>query len=268
MIGTGTNQQDVDEHAESYLLKPANDDEPEPVGILLIHGFTASPTETRPFADFLQSNADWHCLGIRLEGHGISVQALEATDRFDWLDSAEDGYHQLLKAGCRRILLVGVSMGAVLCCHLASRHAQEGFMKGLVLMAPAFALPQPQAAFAGLLSLVRKRLPKTKETVRYLKDKGLFSYHEIPLKQALEVKSLGRDGAREFQKLNLPSLIFIGEKEDTVSITAVRRVHRRRADVSTLVTLPKSGHILTVEPEADRVFRESLRFMESCLNTE
>lgn len=263
----GKSQHEVDERAKCYVLKPTSDDVPEPVGVLLIHGFTASPTETRPFAEFLHSKTNWHCLGVRLAGHGSDVEALETTDRSDWLASAEDGYQQLVQAGYRRILLVGVSMGAVLCCHLASRHARVGLVKGLVLMAPAFALPQPHAIVARLLSVVRRRIHKARGTARYLTDRGLFSYHEIPLKQALEVERLGRDGAGEFGRVKLPSLIFIGAKEATVSNAAVRKVHGTATAASRLVTLPNSGHILTVEPDANRMFRESLQFMEGCLGT-
>lgn len=79
------------------------------VGVLLVHGFTASATETRPFAEFLSEKTGWACRGALLAGHGRTIDDLQETDRYDWLESAQSELVKLLERGCEHCFLAGVS---------------------------------------------------------------------------------------------------------------------------------------------------------------
>lgn len=85
---------------------------PRRVGVLLAHGFLASPAEVRPLADRLH-RADFRVLGVRLKGHGTSPWDLRERAWRDWLDSLRRGY-EVLSGYCDEICVVGFSTGAAL----------------------------------------------------------------------------------------------------------------------------------------------------------
>jgi len=95
-----------DSSTEAYRLKAG------PVGILLLHGFTASPTELRPLANVLYQ-AGYTVSGIRLAGHGTHIDELRKTSWPDWLNSAQQGLEELHET-CEQVYIIGLSMGGVI----------------------------------------------------------------------------------------------------------------------------------------------------------
>ena len=241
----------------AYALGTGND-----IGVLLIHGFTASATETRPLAEYIvQRHPDWRCSGILLPGHGQTPQAMEATSANDWLSSAEVAYAELAKT-CRRIFVAGVSLGAVLGCHVCLNHAADSNICGLVLMAPVFGLGSMRLAGVHLVKPFRRFVSKGRETANYLVQKKLFSYTRIPLRRVVEMTQLGGTALRRLTELqNVPVLMFAGSRERTVSLAAIREAARRNSWIR-YQELPASDHILTVEPDHVQLFEKTLAFME------
>ena len=232
------------------------------IGVLLIHGFTASATETRPLADYIvQRHPDWRCRGILLPGHGQTPEALETTSANDWLSAAEASYVDLART-CRRVFLIGVSMGGVLSCHVRFKHAADSKICGLVLMAPAFGLGSIQLAGVRLVKPFLRFVSKGLATANYFVDKRLFSYTVVPLRRVKDVAQLGRTASRRLTELkNIPVLMFAGGRERTVSLAAIREAARRNPWIR-FQELPASAHILTVEPDHQQLFGRTLAFME------
>ena len=71
-----------DIQAPAYTL-PAG-----PIGVLLVHGFTASPTELRTLGDYLHQ-AGFSIQGVRTAGHGTNADDLGKYTRRDWYASVE-----------------------------------------------------------------------------------------------------------------------------------------------------------------------------------
>jgi hypothetical protein len=79
------------------------------------------------------------------------------------------------------------------------------------------------------------------------------------------VLRLGGDAARRLGELQgLPVLMFVGDLESTVSLEKLHAAARRNPWM-TFVRLPKSRHILTVEPDRQMMFEASVGFVEECL---
>jgi len=108
-------QETVTESGEPFLLLPP---ERKELGVVLVHGFTASPAEVRPFGERLHS-LGYPVLGVRLKGHGTSPWDLRERSWQDWLEPVREGY-QVLSAFARRICLVGFSTGGGLSLLLAA----------------------------------------------------------------------------------------------------------------------------------------------------
>ncbi len=100
-----------------YLLIP--DDQRAP-GIILVHGFLASPAELSAFGQRL-AGLGHPVIGVRLAGHGTSPWDLRDRTWRDWLDSVRHAY-KIMAGVVDRICVVGFSTGGVLALRLAAEH--------------------------------------------------------------------------------------------------------------------------------------------------
>lgn len=82
------------------------------IGVVLTHGFLASPAETRAFGEKL-ADLGYVVVGVRLKGHGASPWDLRERSWEDWLRSVQCGY-RILERLTKRICLVGFSTGGAL----------------------------------------------------------------------------------------------------------------------------------------------------------
>ncbi len=100
-----------------FLLRPAMSNG---MGVVLVHGFLASPAELRGFGERLQ-RLGYTVVGVRLKGHGTSPWDLRERSWEDWLASVKRGY-EIMAGLVPRIFLVGFSTGGALAlCHAADR---------------------------------------------------------------------------------------------------------------------------------------------------
>jgi esterase/lipase len=89
------------------------------VGVVCVHGFTGTPFEVRYLGEQL-ARAGFQVHGPRLPGHGTRVSDLDATRWQDWADAVEDAF-DTMRMLCKRVVVVGQSLGGLLALHLASR---------------------------------------------------------------------------------------------------------------------------------------------------
>jgi carboxylesterase len=234
------------------------------VGILFVHGFTASPAETRPMAEYLALHTDWRCKGILLPGHGTRVEDMQQAGGKAWLAAAEKGYDELAR-DCRHVFLAGVSLGATICCHVGLQRRKDAKLRGLILVAPAFGISLNKAVAVRLLSPFIRHRGKGRRASDYFLDHRLYSYVQNPLNRATEVLNLGGDAFRRLAELKgLPVLLFAGDLESTVSLEKIHAAARLHPWIR-LVRLPRSRHILTVEPDREMMFGATVKFVKECL---
>ena len=87
------------------------------VGVVVVHGFTANPTGTRPLGMRLAA-AGYSVEVPRLPGHGTSARDLSRTRYSDWRTSVATAVENLAR-GCDSVVLVGHSMGGSIALDLA-----------------------------------------------------------------------------------------------------------------------------------------------------
>ncbi|MCC6202502.1 MAG: alpha/beta fold hydrolase, partial [Gammaproteobacteria bacterium] len=108
-------QQTATADAEPFLLLP---ERPRRLGVVLVHGFLASPAEVREFGQRLYG-LGYNVVGVRLRGHGTSPWDLRTREWQDWLASVRRGL-EILEAFNDDICLVGFSTGGALALYLAA----------------------------------------------------------------------------------------------------------------------------------------------------
>ena len=127
-----------------FLLAPDN---PRRIGIVLVHGFLASPAEVRAFGQKLYAQG-YTTIGVRLKGHGTSPWDLRERSWKDWFASVNRGA-EIMSAFVERIVFVGFSTGGSL--SLLSASEQSSKIAGVVAICPPLKFRNKNMRFVPLM---------------------------------------------------------------------------------------------------------------------
>lgn len=221
----------------------------------------------RPLGEALAAR-EFPVRGVRLAGHGTRVDDLARTTWPDWFRSVEDEAIALAREA-ERIVVVGMSMGAVLALHLAAAWGDR--VAGLVLCGTALEMSDARVRLLPLLTRVpgfARRfalLPKTGR--RDIADPGAratsFTYDTTPLSGVLELLRLQRVVRRELHRVTQPALLLHGRHDHTIPVTSLARLRRRLGSVHVEAhVLERSWHVITLDVEREDVARLAGDFLD------
>ncbi|MHC4413822.1 MAG: alpha/beta fold hydrolase [Planctomycetota bacterium] len=91
------------------------------VGVVLAHGYLASPEQVRPLAEYLNGEGI-SVYAVRLKGHGTAPHQLTNVRWQDWMDCVMHGY-ALIRQHAEKVVAGGFSLGGTLALLLAARRA-------------------------------------------------------------------------------------------------------------------------------------------------
>jgi carboxylesterase len=221
------------------------------VGCLLLHGFTGTPQNVRPLADYLARRG----LAVtvpRLPGHGTTVEDLDRTGPDEWLAAAEQALTEL-RGRCSTVFVAGISMGGTITLELARRHAD---LAGIVVMAapvlPLEAL-EPVVADPGRPAAI----PAPWATVGVLTEDvgvGGIAYLEMPLnalERGMQLMTRVREGLAD---VTAPALLVYGDADQIVDKANGPFILGRIASTDKqLLPLSDSSHEVTLDVDRERV---------------
>jgi carboxylesterase len=230
-----------------------------PVGILLIHGFTATTVEIRPLAEFFH-RAGYSVAGPLLPGHGTSAEDLNSKSWKEWVAAADQSY-QLLKSTCQQVIVGGESMGGLISLFLASIHPE---IAGLLLYSPALKvkkLRRTQIARFFMPIMAKHNTGTSKEPLPWQ------GYTVYPVRAAYQLFRLQRFVAPSLKRVNQPSLIMQGEKDRTIDPKSSGVIFEAiSSQKKELEWLKNSGHCVVLDQEYEQVMAKSLAFVQSILD--
>jgi carboxylesterase len=224
-------------------------------GCLLTHGFTGAPEEMRWLGEHLAGRG-YSVLGVRLFGHGTQPEDLSRARRQDWLASLEDGYH-ILSGACDKIVLIGFSLGGVLCLSKAS----EWDLRGVVAMATPYDLPPVVSRLRPLIPLISKvwryRQPGEASDWRDKAAEALnVNYPVQPLRAVAELYDQILTMRDRLHDLHHPALLIYsrGDKSVPQEHAEIIKAHLASLHVQ-LEWVENSGHSLPRDAAREQVFR-------------
>ena len=244
---------------DNYMKNPQLDGddflmEGSAIGILLIHGFTATTTEVRLLAENMH-HAGFTVAGPLLPGHGTHPDDLNRVKWPMWVEKVKRSYESLLTS-CHTIFVVGESMGAVLALELATQHPE---IKGLMLFAPAIKIKNLWLAkFFSWFSPYREK-PSAK------KDDGLpwKGYNVNPYKAVNEMYQMQKHCRKILPKIAQPTLVFTGGKDMTIAPDSVKIILEGiKSNKKCLIHMAQSSHVILLDKELDQVTKIVLSFIQ------
>jgi len=231
------------------------------IGVLFIHGLTATTAEVRPLAKSFH-NAGFTVSGFLLPGHGSTPENLNKTHRNSWIAESEKAYLKL-KARCSVVFVAGESAGSLLALLLASKFPE---IKGLLLYAPAMRLSSSilKTFFLVLASPFVFSIKKIFDERKGMPWQG---YKVNPLKAGVQLLKLQFETKRNLFKIYQPILIIQANLDKTVDLYSGDMI---LAEVQSAVCeshwMEKSHHVIMLDQEFDEVLEISLDFVKKIIN--
>lgn len=237
----------------------------ESIGILFIHGFTVTPANFRQYADRFAELGYTVSVPL-LPGHGETPASLLDVTWWDWLDAVVTAYDGL-KAECRCVFVVGISLGGALALHLAYRRDDIG---KLYLLAPAvYPIPLLKIATLTLMPLLKRF------GVRYwihvagdVKDTDGFElgYGSTPIHGLEQLAACMRATQKIVPKITTDVLIFQGRVDHEVPARKAKTIYGRIGSPRReLVWLQDSFHEIPRDNDSELVFERIRRDLEAML---
>jgi carboxylesterase len=222
--------------------------------ILMVHGFTASPAQMRRLGSAIHQ-AGYTVQGMRLPGHGTTVEDMISTGWQDWLDAIRTRVLKLMES-YDKIILLGLSMGGILTLLMA----EELPVDGIIPISAAIKLRDRGAPFAWLFQYI---LPPIRGVAPKEINPDDWGYCVTPIPKVVDLMHLGRVARQNFANIHCPMLVVQGRLDETVDARAPQMILSGAVNChdKEMLWLEQSTHVCTIGPDFDLLLRGVLDFI-------
>ncbi len=210
-----------------FLLKPRRRSD---MGIVLVHGFLASPAEVREFGEKLADHG-YPVLGVRLKGHGTSPWDLRDRSWLDWLSSVRRG-HEIMAGLTRRVVLVGFSTGGALCLRLAAEQRKQ--LAGVAAVAVPLRFRNKNMVFVPLMHGANRlvRWASSYEGIIPFRTNDAseqpdINYKQMPIRGLYELRQMVSDLEDRLGDVRCPVLVLQGNDDPIVMPDSAEQIYDR-----------------------------------------
>ena len=252
-----------------------------PVGILLIHGLTGTPTELRQVAKGLAKAGNCTVYVPTLAGHCGDNSDLQATGWRDWYEGVRKTFVQI-KRRHAQVFVGGLSMGAVMSMYVASEH--PGQVAGLLMYSTTLKYDGWSINKMAFITPLLIRIPFGVRLFRFtekppygIKNERLRAIVERQMKEgeSSEAGLLTMEGVtvrelhwmnavvkKRMPRINVPALVLHSIEDDITSRWNADYVERHLGGPVTKILLDNCYHMITVDLQYRRVIELSAAFIE------
>lgn len=232
---------------EPFFLLPK---ERKKLGIVLIHGFLSTPSETRGFGERL-AQLGYPVIGPRLKGHGTSPWDLRERSWKDWLSSVRDAYKMLLPF-CDRICPIGFSTGGALSLLIASE--QPDCLAGTVAISAPIKFRDKNMMFVPLVHHANKLtswLPSYEGIMPFRPNETEhpeINYRSMPVHSLFELRLMVAELKKSLPDVHCPALILQPNKDPVVIPESANIIYEKLGSRSKILKeIPSERHGIMYE---------------------
>jgi len=246
--------QEIEEHIDSEIqrgLRQGNEPfllkgDKNGVGLILLHGFTASPWEVNELGEYLNTKENITVFGPLLTGHGTTPQDLKKVKWEEWYNVVNQSYNMMKKSfDC--VYVGGMSTGSSLALMLAMEHDVCGVV--------SIATP---IVFKGWLIKYTKYLKYVLPyTTRPLADHLKFYYYEKrPTAAVAELYEMIQNLRENLDKVEEPIIIIQSQKDQTIEPFSAEIVMTNiSSEDKTFIWFEEGSHVIIKDKQRDEVFK-------------
>ncbi len=228
------------------------------IGVVLVHGYTGSPSSMRPWAEYL--NQKGYTVRVPLlPGHGTKPEDLSQIKWQDWPEKVESELDELRK-NCKKIFICGFSMGGGTTLHLATTHSDK--ITGIILVNPMIHLPFVGTKLAYVLSLLKKYRSSAGDDI---KRPGVTQggYEVMSTEGIYQILQMLKYTRANLHRVSVPMQLFHSVDDHTLPVSNTEIVMKRVGSLSKeRIELTNSFHVATLDYDAEIIFENSLIFIE------
>jgi len=226
------------------------------IGIVLVHGFTSTPSVMRPWAEFL-NNQGFTVRVPLLPGHGTSIAELENVSWPQWPAEIEIQINHLLNE-CEKVFLCGFSMGAAASLHVAARYQAQ--LAGLILVNPMIHRKNVWPTAVKVAARFVKSFGTAGSDIK-AGDVTQWKYDRTPMRAAHQLLCLLEETRPLLTRIKLPLLLFRSATDHTLPASNSEIILREIGSTAKEeVVLHNSYHVAPLDQDQKVIFTESLRF--------
>ena len=238
-------------NAQPFLLEAGEN------ALLLIHGFTGSPSHMRTVGDAVHA-AGFTARGILLPGHGKTIDEMAKSNDRQWHEACRQAYQEL-RAKYMRVSVAGLSMGGVLSCLMA----EEFEPACLILFAPAMKYLHAQDYLSPVAKHVMKRMiwPEGSHRADFLHEYDI-GYAAAPVGKVEDMTRLQREARQNLSKITCPVLVVQSHRDEQVHGSVPEIVTRGvSSPVREICWVDKSSHVCTIGPDREYIYARVIDFL-------
>ncbi len=230
------------------------------IGVLVIHGYGGSIGDYRPFAELLNAGG-YTVMGLRLAGHGQSLEALRETGWRDWQNSVRLAAKRLHQS-CQKIIVVGSSFGGALALNYARNFPDKTI--GVVVVNPAVKYRSGGKFQTFALRLLRlfttdyRKPGLSAAEIARLRDLGSMTHW--PIDGVFETyRYINTMVLPQLPKMTVPLLVMAMPDDPVVHPDSARIIHDQvGATKKKLVWLPGKTHRPFRDPELVKIMVDEI----------
>jgi esterase/lipase/1-acyl-sn-glycerol-3-phosphate acyltransferase len=196
-----------------YLIKGRSRD----LGIVLVHGYMASPAEVKTLAQYFGEKGYW-VYAPRLRGHGTSPEDLADRTYQEWITSVDAGY-AIIRNICKRVVVGGFSTGGGLALELAAR---DPSIAGVFAVCPPLRLHHLFSKLVPTVNGLNRLLEKIqiggikKEFLENKPEHPEINYLRNPISGIRELERLMRYTHSKLSNIEMPALVVQSQGDPVV----------------------------------------------------
>ena len=226
-------------------------------GVLLIHGFTGSPSHMRLIGEGLRDKG-FAVRGILLPGHGESPEAMGKATWQDWFQASREAAVDMRKR-YPYFTVAGLSMGGCLALMLAEQMDADACV---TIAAPmkTVAKFRSLAPIAALVHpVVNKRADGGRASLNADYDIGYDSY---PLSSVAHLSAVMRQARQHLSLIRCPVLAVQSHGDKTVTPDSPDIIlNGVSSEIKARLWLDEAPHVCTISPEYPKIVEAMTEFL-------
>lgn len=246
--------------------------------ILLFHGLTGSTFEMKKYGQYLYKQG-YDVYAYCLPGHGADSVSIKNVTWLDWVNFSFDKLDSLKKK-YNKVFLAGLCLGAVI--SLVLEQMYPSYVSGIISLSTTLFLDGwtiPWYNFLmplGLNTIMRfyytfpEREPygikneSKRRSIQKLMSKNTVAMDNYPLCCVYELLKMSKFARKNMQKVKCPILIIHSKEDDLTSVKSAYCVYNNVSSTEKkIIILENSYHLMLYDNEKDRVYNESLLFLNN-----